>query len=240
MKRLISILACSACLCCNPVAAQQPVSSIENQQDEKNIIIKNRLFVDFFTTFWLDLPEGVSQKGFNRGVNAALLYDIPLKKESPFSFGLGVGVCSHNLYSNAYTYLNSQYKVVMEEIPSGTDYKVNKLSFTYFHIPLEFRYIHPKSEFKIGAGIRVGIISDIHTKYVGENTALLQYQTGSDRDVRLKSDKFANKNKMPVELTFHTGWKYFDVNFSYMLTKFFEEGNPQMHPLSVGVTVALW
>ena len=240
MKKAIIMGIALCCLCVNLLKAQAVTESFSTKDEEKQALFKNRLFVDFFTTFWLDLPDGVKQEGFNRGVNAALLYDIPLKKNSPFSFGLGVGVCSHNLYSNAYTYINNEYKVVMEAFPSGTEYHINKLSFTYLHIPLEFRYIHPKSEFKIGAGVRVGLIADIHTKYVGENTPLLQYQPGVNRDVRLKSDKFANKNKMPIELTFHTGWKYFDVNFSYMLTKFFEEENPQMHPLSVGVSVSLW
>ena len=239
MKRTVCLLTLILFFCGLQLHAQTEKNNIKDPE-EKKLIIKHRLFVDFFTTFWLDLPDGVKQEGFNRGVNAALLYDIPIKKNSPFSFGLGVGVCSHNLYSNAYTYIDNNYKVVMEPHPSGTDYTINKLSFTYLHIPLEFRYINPKSEFKIGGGVRVGLIADAHTKYVGENSPLLQYETGSTRDVNLKSNKIPNKNKMPVELTFHTGWKYFDVNFSYMLTKFFEEDNPQMHPLSVGISIALW
>lgn len=238
MKKIVSILITLFCLTGSLSYAQSPQSN--NSENKEDLTIKHRLFVDFFTTFWLDLPEGVEQKGFNRGFNAALLYDIPVKKDSPFSFGLGVGVCSHNLYSNAYTYINDNYNVVMEAFPANTDYRINKLSFTYLHIPLEFRYINPKNEFRIGAGIRVGLIADIHTKYVGENTSLLQYQTGVNRDVQIKSNKIPNKNKMPIEMTFYAGWKYFDINFSYMLTKFFEEDNPQMHPLSIGVSISLW
>ena len=130
MKKAIIMGIALCCLCVNLLKAQAVTESFSTKDEEKQALFKNRLFVDFFTTFWLDLPHGVKQEGFNRGVNAALLYDIPLKKNSPFSFGLGVGVCSHNLYSNAYTFINNEYKVVMEAFPSGTEYHINKLSFT--------------------------------------------------------------------------------------------------------------
>ncbi|MBO4281969.1 MAG: outer membrane beta-barrel protein [Bacteroidales bacterium] len=214
--------------------------SLHLRKESKNLVIKNRLFVDFFYTHWFGLPEGVQQHGFNRGANAAFIYDMPVQKNSPFSFGLGVGVCSHNLYSNAYSHIDGNYDVVMEPLPENTDYSVNKLSYTYLHIPLEFRYINPNNEFKIAVGVRVGVVADIHSKYVGKNNALLQYENGLYRDVRLKSDKFPNKTKIPVEATFHTGWKYFDFNASYMLTKCFLDGSPQIYPLSFGLTVALY
>nr|MCR5190586.1 hypothetical protein [Bacteroidales bacterium] len=68
----------------------------------------------------------------------------------------------------------------------------------------------------------------------------LQYDGNSNRDVHIKNNKIPNRTKVPVELTFHTGWKYFDLNASYMLTKMFEEGNPQVHPFSVGLTIAIY
>lgn len=214
--------------------------STSTKREQKNLIIKNRLFFDFFYTHWLGLPEGVKQQGFNRGFNASFIYDMPVRKESPFSFGLGVGVCSHNLYSNAYSHIGPDYTVVMTPLPEKTEYDINKLSFTYLHIPLEFRYFHPTSEFKCAVGIRVGMIADVHSKYVGDNCEELQYMNNSNIDVRIKSDKFPNKTKIPVEVTFHTGWKYFDFNASYMLTKLFEEGNPPVHPVSFGLSVAIY
>ena len=214
--------------------------TIQTEKTSKKLIIKNRLFTDFFYSYWLGLPEGVKQQGFNRGFNASFLFDLPLRKESPFSFGLGVGVCSHNLYSNAYSIINDNYDVVMVPLPETTKYSVNKLSFTYLHIPLEFRYFHPTAEWKITCGVRVGLMADIHSKYVGANCEVLQYDGNSNRDVHIKNNKIPNRTKVPVELTFHTGWKYFDLNASYMLTKMFEEGNPQVHPFSVGLTIAIY
>lgn len=212
----------------------------QTKKDDSHLIIKNRLFADFFYTYWFGLPEGVQQQGFNRGCNVAFIYDMPIRKNSPLSFGMGVGVCSHNLYTNAYSYINPEYNVVMTPLPEQTEYKVNKLAFTYVHIPLEFRYFNPRNNFKACLGVRVGLIADVHSKYVGRNADVLQYEVGNGRDVRIKSGKFPNKTKIPVELTFHTGWKYFDFNASYMLTKYFEEGNPQVYPLSFGLTVALY
>ncbi|MBO7464775.1 MAG: outer membrane beta-barrel protein [Bacteroidales bacterium] len=218
----------------------QAQDSTRTGKESKHLIIKNRLFFDVFYSYWFGLPEGVKPTGVNRGFNASFIYDMPIRKESPFSFGLGVGVCSHNLYSNAYSFIDGDYNVTMQPFPEKTSYRINKLSFTYLHMPLEFRYINPNNEFKAAIGIRVGIIADVHSKYVGKNTEILQYQDNIDRDVRIKSDKFPNKTKIPVEVTLHTGWKYFDINASYMLTKMFEEGNPQVHPVSVGLTIAIY
>ena len=214
--------------------------TIPAEKPKKQLIIKNRLFVDFFYSYWLGLPEGVQQEGFNRGFNASFLFDMPLRKESPFSFGLGVGVCSHNLYSNAYSLVNGNYDVVMTPLPEAVTYSTNKLSFTYLHIPLEFRYFHPTAEWKATLGVRVGLMADVHSKYVGGNCELLQYDGNSNRDVHLKNHKIPNRTKVPVELTLHAGWKYFDFNASYMLTRMFEEGNPPVHPVSFGVSIAIY
>lgn len=218
----------------------QAQDSILPRKEAKDLVIKNRLYADFFYTHWFGLPEGVRQEGFNRGANVAFIYDMPVRKNSPFSFGLGVGVCSHNLYSNAYSYIDHNYDVVMETLPEKTEYSINKLSYTYLHIPLEFRYFNPSNAFKIAIGVRLGIVADVHSKYVGKNNAALQYQNNLYRDVRIKSDKFPNKTKIPVEATFQTGWKYFGFNASYMLTKCFLDGNPQIYPMSFGLSIALY
>lgn len=239
MRKLFVPILIGCLLCGSSLKAQDSIPASKTEE-KAPLVIKNRLFADFFYSYWLGLPDGIRQEGFNRGVNAAFIYDIPIRKNSPLSFGLGVGVCSHNLYSNAFTSIGKDYKVVMEAFPEGTEYTINKLSLTYLHIPLEFRYFNQNNNFKVSLGVRVGVMADAHTKYVGKNTDLLQYQIGIDRDVRLKSDKLPNKSKVPVEITFHTGWKYFDFNASYMLTKFFEEGNPQIHPFSLGVSIALY
>ncbi|MBO7625766.1 MAG: hypothetical protein J6S82_10770, partial [Bacteroidales bacterium] len=58
----------------NCLSAQDTIPA---EKTNKQLIIKNRLFVDFFYSQWLGLPEGVKQQGFNRGFNASFLFDLP-------------------------------------------------------------------------------------------------------------------------------------------------------------------
>jgi hypothetical protein len=97
---------------------------------------------------------------------------------------------------------------------------------------LEFRYRHHASGFKISAGVRVGLMADIHSKYFG---AALD---GSDDKDLIKDYSIPNRTKVPVEFTFKTGWKFVSVNVSYMITKMFVDGKgPQIHPISFGITL---
>jgi hypothetical protein len=50
-----------------------------------------------------------------------------------------------------------------------------------------------------------------------------------------------NYTKVPVEITFRSGWKYFGFHASYMITKMFEPAKgPQMYPFSLGISLSLY
>ena len=203
----------------------------------EDLIIKDRLFVDVFSSIWINFNNNqYKQRGINQGVNAAFMFDLPVRKNSPFSFGIGVGVTSHNLFSNAHVYIGPDYVTMMKPITDAIEYDNNKISFTNINIPLEFRYFH-SSGFKISAGVRVGLMADVHTKYYGRNI------DGADISEKYKNKKIPNYTKVPVEFTFRTGWKYFAVNASYMVTKLFvvdKAPQLQMYPFNVGISIALY
>ena len=127
------------------------------------------------------------------------------------------------------------YTTSMTPIPefiADSNIRVNKLSYTNMHIPIEFRYRH-KCGFKIAVGVRVGLTVDLHSKYFGP--AL----NGSEDKDLIKDYKIVNRTKVPVEVTFRTGWKFVGVSVSYMVTKLFEaEKGPQICPLSVGISLS--
>jgi len=236
MKKLISI-ALLFIISYN-IGAQNQESKKEKIKENfkiEDLIIKDRLFVDIFSSIWLNFnTDSYKQRAINQGVNAAFLFDLPVKKNSPFSFGIGVGVTSHNLFSNALFYIGEGYTTRVKAIDETIEYSRNKISFTNINIPLEFRYFH-KSGFKISAGIRVGLMADVHTKYYGRDL------NGKDESVKIKNKKIPNYTKVPVEVMFRTGWKYFGVNASYMITKLFEnEKGPQMYPFNVGISISLY
>ena len=47
----------------------------------EDLIIKDRLFVDIFSSIWLNFnTETYKQRAINQGVNAAFLFDLPVKR----------------------------------------------------------------------------------------------------------------------------------------------------------------
>jgi len=227
-----SLLILVLCLICTvTVLGQETETKKEKKQSFAPVLFKDRVVLDFFSSTWFGLESGIKQKPVNFGFNGAIMFDLPVKKNSPISFGLGLGVTNHNLYSNAIWGIGENYTTTTTPVPEGISYRKNKITFTNINIPIEFRYRH-SSGFKISAGVRVGLLADAHTKYFGD--AL----DGSDDKDLLKDYKIPNKSKYPVEFTFKTGWKFVSVNVSYMITKFFEEGKgPRIYPVSFGITL---
>ncbi|MDR0602821.1 MAG: PorT family protein [Bacteroidales bacterium] len=195
------------------------------------ILFKDRIVLDFFSSIWMGVNSEIKQKAINFGFNGAIMFDLPVKKNNPFSFGLGLGVSNHNMYSNAIWGIGDEYTTIMTPVPESIKYRRNKITFTNINIPLEFRYRHHASGFKISAGVRVGLMADIHSKYFG---AALD---GSDDKDLFKNYSIPNRTKIPVEFTFKTGWKFVSVNVSYMITKMFTDEGPQIHPISFGITL---
>jgi hypothetical protein len=229
------------CLFCVGMAfGQEQENDVKNETKEEKqkqrqllapLLFKDRIVLDFFSSIWMGINSDskIKQKPVNFGFNGAIMFDLPVKKNSPFSFGLGLGVSNHNLYSNAIWEIGDEYTTIMTPV-EGIKYRKNKITFTNINIPLEFRYMH-RSGFKISAGVRVGLTVDIHSKYFG---AALD---GRDDKDLFKNYNIPNRTKVPVEFTFKTGWKFVSLNVSYMITKMFTDDGPQIHPVSFGITL---
>jgi hypothetical protein len=226
------------CLFCVVMAFGQEKDVKQEAKKEKQqrllatpILFKDRIVLDFFSSIWMGVNSEIKQKAINFGFNGAIMFDLPVKKNNPFSFGLGLGVSNHNMYSNAIWGIGDGYTTIMTPVPEGITYRKNKITFTNINIPLEFRYRHHSSGFKISAGVRVGLMADIHSKYFG---AALD---GSDDKDLFKNYNIPNRTKVPVEFTFKTGWKFVSLNVSYMITKVFTDDGPPIHPISFGITL---
>jgi len=194
------------------------------------VLFKDRIVLDFFSSIWFGLEPEIKQKAINFGFNGAIMFDLPVKKNSPLSFGLGVGVTNHNLYSNALWGIGEKYSTIITPVPEEIKYRKNKITFTNINIPFEFRYRH-SSGFKISAGVRVGLMTDVHSKYFGADL------NGKEDKNLFKDYKIPNRTRIPVEFTFKTGWKFVSLNCSYMITKMFTDNSPQINTVSFGVTL---
>jgi len=230
MKKVSLFVLCL--ICTTMVVGQDADTKKEKKPLNSPILFKDRIVLDFFSSTWLGLNDNIKKKPVNFGFNGAIMFDLPVKKNHPFSFGLGVGVTNHNLYSNAIWEIGTDYTTITTPIADGVKYRKNKITFTNINIPIEFRYRHHRSGFKISAGVRVGLMADIHSKYLG---AALDGNGGKDL---IKNYNIPNRSKFPVEFTFKTGWKFVSLNVSYMVTKFFEDQKgPRINPISFGITI---
>ena len=232
MNRISLLMLCFFCTIV--VFGQESTTKKEEKKEKKQlsapVLFKDRIVLDFFSSTWFGLDSDIKQKAINFGFNGAIMFDLPVKKNSPISFGLGLGVTNFNLYSNAMWSIGGEYTTIVDAIPDGTKYRKNKITFTNINIPFEFRYRH-SSGFKISVGVRVGLMADVHSKYFG--SAL----DGAGKEL-VKDYDIPNRTKIPVEFTFKTGWKFVSVNFSYMLTKMFVvDKGPQINTVSFGVTL---
>ncbi len=225
MNRIISLIACLLLL---PVAA--------SAFDPPPMHPADRLIVTLFSDAWQNVPEGMELTSIQRGVNIKLMQDMPLGR-SQFSLAAGLGITSHNLYSDhLYTTINSGDFGFM---PIAVDYKKNKLSMNYLEVPVQLRYRSrnlPKS-FRIYAGFEAGYLINAHTKYEGKSIM----DSSSGRTTKFKEHKLGMMEDWRMNLSAMVG--YGSVNFSvaYSLSSIFEGAQvSDMQPISLGVSLILF
>jgi len=230
--------------CCSLLFAfsqEQPKDLSEIQakvQKEAVEVFRDRLIVDVFHSFWFHLPTKVSQK-FNPGFNIAVLWDFKASKQSPISFGLGVGCTYHTQFSNAHLKYNNstdltKYYLFPENIANKDSIKLNRMTYINCNIPLELRYRH-KSGFKFTLGIRLGLVSEISQRYKGKNLE------GNNTDENFKYFLTNNRQKVNFDVYMRCGWKFVAVYYSYQVNKLFNEGKgPAVNPMSVGISLSLF
>ncbi len=185
--------------------------------------------LDVFNTFWMDLPEGVSQKGLNIGYSVYGMYNYRFNT-SLYSFAGGLGVSIYNLASNSVIEDVHADVITLTPIPDDVSYDRSKLSFSYFDLPLELRYKSEK-QFRLAFGFRIGFRLDNHLTYKGDRL------DGSATAVTVKEKGISNVEKIALGTTFRIGYKWLNLNVYYSLTNIFEvEKGPEFKPFSIGFT----
>jgi len=202
-------------------------------------VFKDRLIVDVYHSFWMNVPTPVTQK-FNPGFNVAVLWDFKATKKSPISFGLGVGCTFHTQFSNAQLRESpssgiTKYFLLPQQI-SGKDslMKLNRITYINCNIPLEFRYRNPNG-FKFTVGARLGLIVELAQRYKGKNTE------DANTLQNYKNYIKTNRQNINFDVYMRCGWKFVAVYYSYQVNKLFNEGKgPAVNPMSVGISLSLF
>ncbi|MCL2291161.1 MAG: hypothetical protein FWC34_10775 [Bacteroidetes bacterium] len=207
-------------------------------QKESVETFRDRLIVDVFHSFWMNVPNGVTHK-FNPGFNVAVLWDFKATKKSPISFGLGIGCTYHTQFSNAQLRFEhpsgpTRYHILPDVISHKDSMKLNRMTYINCNIPLEFRYRH-KSGFKFTVGMRLGLVAELSQRYKGKSL------DGSGIDENYKYFLTTDRQKVNFDVYMRCGWKFVGVYYSYQVNKLFNEGKgPAVNPMSVGISLSLF
>jgi hypothetical protein len=187
--------------------------------------------LDIFNDIWFNTPQDVTIRKVNASVNAYLTYNFAVGNSKKFTVGLGLGVGNHNMYSND-GFIQNVNADTIQYIPAQADIKMkrSRLGVTYLEVPLELRF-KSKGGFKVGVGFKLGYLIDSKEKYVGSTSV-----NGPLQVVKFK--KLSQLNTFSYSPTVRIGYKSFNVFFSYGLGTIFRVGHgPQMHPMSLGITL---
>ena len=232
MKKLLLFII--GCLFISALFAQeQPEKEKKPQKPQKGKMV----LIGFFIDSWQAEQAGVTFKTMNRGASIYVLREKKLG-EGVFGLALGIGVGSHNLYSDGFlaTELDQAGmptdNVIFSKIPDNIDYNINKFSVSYFDIPIELRF-HPKGSFKIAAGFKAGVLVNSHTKYSGKDPS------GNGEDIKVKYLKIKNVEPLRYGITGRIGYKDLNLTFFYSLSEIFKDKKgPELYPISFGLTIA--
>jgi hypothetical protein len=197
-------------------------------QPKKIASPKDHIVFDVNYDAWLNSPPNIKQEPKSPGVNFYLMWDYPVGY-GPFSIAVGAGLSSYNVHSNAQIVysINGSYTNL---IPLTTTYKVNKISFNYFEIPVELRMrTRGEKSFKMAVGAKIGYAYNIHTKR-------------NDADGKIKNYSIKNTDPLRYGITFRIGYNRINLEGFYALSELFKKGKgePKMIPYSVGLGILLY
>lgn len=202
--------------------------AVSAQTNEKLSIKKLTSGIDVFTDIWQGMPDSVDTRTINQGINIYSMYTFPIKK-SNFTFAIGAGIGSHNLFSNGS--LESNDSITYFSPISGISYDKSKMNLTYLDFPLEFRYKN-KAEFRGSVGFKLGVLISDHTKFKGNSLS------GSGKSVKEKSSGIDNLENLRYGISALAGYKWINVTFFYSLSKaFVKDKGPQVYPVSIGIAL---
>ena len=207
-------------------------AQVVNETAKRKISFGVGLFTDVMTKF----PSGVKPRTINQGFNVFGTYNIPFGK-SNFGFAIGLGITAHNIFGN-FIVNRTQDSTKLVKIPDTVSYKRSKMTLAYLEIPIEFRF-KSKSKISVGIGFKGGFLIGSNTKYVGDgnvniSSGFMPTPNYSEK-TKVKFWGIKNLESFSYGPTLRIGYKWFNVNASYMLSSIFvKSSGPEVVPLSIG------
>lgn len=222
------------------VNSQDTITFPKEKNQGKDIIM-----IDIFQDMWQNVPSDVDVRAINQGISLNAMLNRPFGK-SNFSISLGVGVSSHNLYSDAIPILgrnaaeqpdgNTVFASLGNYYAKKVEYSINKINLTYINIPIELKFktrAERNKRFRVSLGFKIGYNISNHTKYKGDDVI-----EGTSDQVVIKKSNIKNINDWNYGVVGRIGYGRFNLMTYYSLAKIFDKGKgPQVYPISIGLTI---
>lgn len=201
--------------------------------EEKPEIVRDRLNIDLYHSFWMGMPQEVKHLKFDPGFAVSILWDFKLPNKSPVSFGVGLGFSYYSQFTNSLLKISNGWIMKYYVLDENIKYKLNRINYMNCNLPIEFRYRHKPSGFKFSIGVRVGLIAEVSQNYKGADPE------GGSTDRWYKSREIYNTQNISVEAYTRIGWKAFAVFYGVHINKLFTDGKgPAEFPMSLGITIS--
>ena len=235
-KRILTIA--MLMMCAVPMLTAQtsetPYTTPKDTANEPLVVFRDRLVMDIYHTFWMNMPVEVNHLKFDPGFTVSAIWDFKIKKK-PIAVGLGVGVSYYTQFSNALLRYDKASGIMKYYIlPTDLKYNLLKMNYLNVNIPLEFRYRHPNG-FKFSVGVRAGLVCEVSQKYKGTDPA-----TPSDTAM-YKNLLVMHKTKYNIDVYTRIGWKFIDLYYCFQPTPLFADAKgPKIYPMSLGISVSIF
>lgn len=218
-------------------------TAMASAQDGKLGILKRLTTrVDLFTDIWQIKNDSIKPGSINPGISFYIMLDNPMGEgKTPWSYAIGAGITSENLYNNVLIGYRPNTSSIQEtyfyRIPkkstsgAAISYKKDKMVFTYLDLPFELRY-RSNGGFKVAVGAKYGLLMGFHTKYKGDdpNAKLGLIKQKNSSTVNMQTSRYG--------ATLAIGYKSLMFSGYYQLSKVYKDNvGPDMYPISLGITI---
>lgn len=195
---------------------------------------EDQIIFDINHDRFLELPDGVEQSIWSRGVNIYGMYDLPIAKQN-LSFAVGFGFSSSNYFLNSDivdidTTNGQTYSTLVPYDTDSIDFKRSKISANYIDVPVELRFRTNENakgnRFKLAIGAKIGRKVNFHTKRIDENGD------------RFKAYVFPNVRDWRYGVTGRIGYGKVTISGYYSLVPLFEDNRGvELTPISIGISI---
>lgn len=222
-----------------PVAAKRDWSKVDLSHRTAD-----HFMIQYGYDGWIGVPDTIRTKGFGRHFNLYFMLDKPFKTDKRFSWGLGVGFGSSNIFfdKQKVDLTSTGATLAFPDQSNGSSYfKKFKLTTIFLEIPAEVRYYsNPENtdkSWKFAAGVKLGVLAKAYTK--GKDFVNSNGQTvyGSSYVEKESNSRYLNSFKVASTVRF--GYGIVSLHGDFQISQVIKAGaGPGLNPFSIGLTIS--